>query len=72
LQDILVFLVKAYLRPVLGYSYEIGHYEVDFHNVHVKLHWISVEIKVTLKQETIKLIRLSAAESVGDTGFSSP
>jgi len=31
-----------------------------------------MEIKATLKQEIIELIRLSAAEDVGDVGFNSP
>ena len=44
MKDVLVFLVEAHLKPVLGYSSKIGHYEVDFYNVHVKLCQISVEI----------------------------
>ena len=44
LKDALVFLVEAYLKPVLGYSSKIGHWEVDFHNVHVELCWVSAEI----------------------------
>jgi len=72
LQNTLVFLVEAHLKLVLGYSSEIGHYKVDFCNVHVKLHQISVEIEITLKQEIIKLVRLSATESVGNASFSSP
>jgi len=39
-----VFLVEAHLKPVLGYSSKVGHCEVDFHNVRVELHQISVEI----------------------------
>jgi len=38
LQSILVFLVEAHLKPILGYSSEIDHCEVDFCNVHVELH----------------------------------
>jgi len=72
LQNILVFLVEVHLKPVLGYSSEIGHCEVDFHNVYVELHWISAEIKVTLEQEIIELVKLSATESIGDMGFSFP
>jgi len=40
LKDTLVFLVETYLKPVLGYSSEIGHCKIDFHNIYVKLHWI--------------------------------
>jgi len=44
LKDALVFLVEAYLKPVLGYSSKVGHCEVDFRNVYVELRWISVEV----------------------------
>jgi len=44
LQNALVFLVEPHLKLVLGYSSEISHCEVDFHNVHVELYWISMEI----------------------------
>jgi len=70
LKDTLVFLVEAYLKLVLGYSSKIEHCEVDFCNVCVKLHQVSVEIKAILEQEIIELVRLSAAESIKDAGFS--
>jgi len=70
LQNALVFLVEAHLKPVLGYSSEISHCEVDFHNVHVELYQISAEIQTTLEQEIIELVRLSATEGVEDVGFS--
>ena len=72
LQDTLVFLVEAHLKPVLGYSSEISHCEVDFYNVCIELYQISVEIQVTLKQESTKLIKLSTTKGVRDVGFSSP
>ena len=72
LEDALVFLVKAHLKLVLGYSSEVGHCNVYFCNVHVELCWISIEIQVTLEQKIIELVRLHAAEGVRDVGFSSP
>ena len=69
MKDALVFLVEAYLKPVLSYSSEVGHCEVDFYNIHIELHQISTEI---LKQEIIELVRLSTTESVRNVGFSSP
>jgi len=72
LQDAMVFLIEAHFKPVLGYSSEIGHCKVDFHNVYVKLYWISTEIQVILKQEIIKLVRFSTAKGVGNADFSSP
>jgi len=71
LQDALVFLVKAYLKPILSDSSEIGYCKINFCNVHVKLCRISVEVKMTLKQEIIELVRLGAAEYIRDAGFSS-
>ena len=71
LQDALVFLVEAYLKPVLDYSSEVDHCEVDFHNVHVELCWVSMEIQATLEQEIIELVRLSVAEDIRDASFSS-
>ena len=70
MQDILVFLVKAHLKLIPDFFYEVGYCKVDFCNVHIKLHWISMEIEMILKQEIIELIKLIAAENVGDVGFS--
>ena len=72
MQNALVFLVEAYFKSVLGYSSEISYCNVDFRNVYIELCWISTEIKVTLEQEIIKLVRLSTTESVRDMGFSFP
>ena len=72
MQDVLVFLVEAHLKPVLGYSSKIGHCKVDFCNVYIELYQVSIEIKAALEQEIIELVRLSVAESVRNAGFSSP
>ena len=69
LQNTLVFLVKAHFKPVLGDSSEIGYYEIDFCNVCIELYKIITEVETILKQEIIKLVRLSTAKSVGDVGF---
>jgi len=71
LKNALVFLVKAHLKLILGYSSEIDHYKVDFCNVHVELCQISIEVETILKQEIIELVKLSTTEDVGNTGFSS-
>ena len=49
MQNTLVFLVEAHLKPVLGYSSEVGHYEVDFCNVYVELYRVGVEIEMILE-----------------------
>ena len=66
----LIFLVEAYLKPVLGHSSEISYCKINFHNV--ELYEINTEVKIILKQEIIKLFRLSTTESVRDEGFSFP
>jgi len=71
LQDALVFLVETHLKPALSYFHKIDYCKVDFCNVHIKLHQISTEIEVTLKQEIIELVRLSATEGVENVDFSS-
>ena len=45
----MVFLVEAYFKLVLDNSSEIGYCKVDFHNVHVELYGISIEIEITLE-----------------------
>ena len=67
LQDALVFLVKAHLKPVLGYSSEVDHYEVDFCNIHIKLCKISTEVEATLEQKVIKLVSVRIED--GKLGF---
>ena len=71
MQDILIFLVEAHFKPVLGYFSEIDYCKVDFCNICIELYQISIEIQVTLKQEIIKLINFSATEDIRDVGFSS-
>ena len=44
MKDALVFLVEAHLKLVLGYSSKIGHCKVDFCNVYVELHQISMKV----------------------------
>ena len=44
MKNALVFLVKAYLKLVLGYSNKIGYCKVDFCNVYVELYQISMKI----------------------------
>jgi len=37
IEDSLLFLVESYLKPVLGYTSEIGYCEVDLHDVRGEL-----------------------------------
>ena len=68
--DVLVFLVKAYLKLVLSNSREIGYCKIDLHNIHTELCEVCMKIYITLKQEIIKLVRLSIAKSIRNIGFS--
>ena len=70
MQDALVFLVETHLKLVLGYFCKGGHCKIDFYNIYVKLYQIYIEIQVILKQEIIKLVRLSATKDIRDISFS--
>ena len=71
MQNILVFLVKAHLKLVLGDSSEISYCKVNFCNIYIKLHRISIKVKMTLEQEIIKLVKLSAIKSIRNINLSS-
>jgi len=43
----------------------------DLCNVYIELHRVCTEVKMTLEQEIIELVRFSATKSVGDVSFSS-
>jgi len=49
LQNILVFLVEAYLKLVLSNFSKISYCEVNFSNVIIELYRICMEIKTILK-----------------------
>ena len=72
MHNALVFLVEAYFKPVLSNSSEIGHCKISFHNIYVKLYGINAEVKIALKQEIIKLVRLGTTECARDMGFIFP
>ena len=44
LKDILIFLVKTYLKLVLDNLREIGYHKVDLCNIYIELHEICVKI----------------------------
>ena len=44
LKDVLIFLVEAYLKPVLGNPRKIGYCRINFCNIYIKLYRVSVEI----------------------------
>ena len=54
LRNILIFLVKVYLRPVLGNLREKSHCKVDLYNVHVELHkyYKLLRLIVKLKEQS--------------------
>jgi len=53
IEDSLLFLVEFYLKPVLGYTSEIGYCKVDLYNIRDELYWVSTEVEVALKQKFI-------------------
>ena len=69
LENIPIFLVKAYLKPVLNNSREIGHYKINFYNIHIELYRACIDVQTILKQKIIKLVRLSTTKDVKNIGF---
>jgi len=53
LRNILIFLVKVYLKPVLGNLREKSHCKVDLYNVHIELHkcYEFLRLRVKLKEQ---------------------
>jgi len=50
---------------------EISHCKNQFCNVYVKLHEISIEVEIILKQKIIELVKLGVIKSIRDMSFSS-
>ena len=44
LKDALIFLVEAYLKPVLDNPRKIGYCRINFCNVYIKLYSVNIEI----------------------------
>jgi len=44
MEDLLLFLVKLYFKPVLYYTSEICHYKVDLYNIRDELYQIGTEV----------------------------
>jgi len=44
LENNLIFLIEAYLKPVLGNSWMIDHCKIDLYNIYIKLHRICIEV----------------------------
>jgi len=44
LEDALIFLVEAYLKPVLGNFREIGYCKINFYNIYIKLYGVCIKV----------------------------
>jgi len=70
LKDTLIFLVKAYLKLVLGNSQKINYCKVYLWNVYIELYRIFMEVQIALEWEIIKLVRLSITKDIRNMCFS--
>jgi len=53
----------------LHYTGEIGHCEINFLFIGRELQSIGMEVKSTLKQEVVKLVRIRTIEGIWNAGL---
>ena len=56
MMNALILLFQCYLKLILYYSGHISHCKIDFVKIQFNNSWSGVEIKTTLKEETVKLV----------------
>ena len=59
-----ILLFQCYLKPVLYHSRHISHCEIDFVVVRFKNGRSGVEVKTTLEEEMVKLVRVRSVKDI--------
>jgi len=59
-----ILLFQGYLKPVLYHSGHISHCKIDFVNIRLKESWSGEEVKTTLEEETVKLVRVRSVKDI--------
>ena len=59
-----ILLFQCYLKPVLYHSRHISHCEIDFVKIRLKESWFGAEIKTTLEEETVQLVRVHPVKDI--------
>ena len=59
-----ILLFQCYLKPVLYHSGHISHCKIDFVNIRFKESWSGAEVKTTLEEETVKLVRVRSIKDI--------
>jgi len=59
-----ILLFQCYLKPVLYHSGHISHCEIDFVEIRLKESWSRAEVKTTLEEETVKLVRVCSVKDI--------
>ena len=59
-----ILLFQCYLKPVLYHSGHISHCKIDFVNIRFKESWSGAEVKTTLEEETVKLVRVRSVKDI--------
>ena len=67
MMNVLILLFQCYLKPVLYHSGHISHCEIDFVKIRLKESWSGAEVKTTLKEETVKLVRVCSVKDIWNT-----
>ena len=64
MMNALILLFQCYLKPVLYHSGHISHCEIDFVKIRLKESWSGAEIKTTLEEETVQLVRVRPIKDI--------
>ena len=67
MMDASILLFQCYLKPVLYHSGHISHCEIDFVKIQLKESWSGAEVKMTLEEETVKLVRVRSIKDIQNT-----
>ena len=59
-----ILLFQCYLKPILYHSGHISHCKIDFVNIWLKESWSGVEIKTTLEEEMVQLVRVRSVKDI--------
>ena len=62
-----ILLFQCYLKLVLYHSGHISHCKIDFVNIQLKESWSGAEVKMTLEEETVKLVWVRSVKDVRNT-----
>jgi len=67
MMDASILLFQCYLKPVLYHSGHISHCKIDFVKIQLKESWSRAEVKMTLEEEMVQLVRVCSVKDIRNT-----